>query len=206
MAHAYFDIETDVLWTTIAREIRALVTQINTLRTKFGLIRVVVPHRFAKSRSNAAVYQGAGAGRGRQRPSTADQHVKPGTAGRCTRLSLSTAKAGFEPRPSGYETDESSLRPCALVGARGASNQVTAPFLPQPRVARLLPWASVGACWRDKYRDKARRSRGGRPGHPSAVEWDLSTCRAVVSIAERTSRCPRPSTRNEVRPAPRGGR
>ena len=33
MAHAYFDIETDVLWTTIAREIRALVTQINTLRT-----------------------------------------------------------------------------------------------------------------------------------------------------------------------------
>ena len=31
-------------------------------------------------------------------------------------------------RPSGYETDESSLHPCALVGGGGVSNQVTGGF------------------------------------------------------------------------------
>jgi uncharacterized protein with HEPN domain len=34
MTHAYFDIETDVLWTTIARDIPTLATQVAALLGK----------------------------------------------------------------------------------------------------------------------------------------------------------------------------
>jgi uncharacterized protein with HEPN domain len=34
MAHAYFDIEPDVLWTTIARDIPALAAQVTVLLEK----------------------------------------------------------------------------------------------------------------------------------------------------------------------------
>jgi len=36
MTHAYFDIETDVLWTTIARDIPALATEVRTLLDKLA--------------------------------------------------------------------------------------------------------------------------------------------------------------------------
>jgi uncharacterized protein with HEPN domain len=36
MTHAYFDIESDVLWTTIARDIPALATEVRTLLDKLA--------------------------------------------------------------------------------------------------------------------------------------------------------------------------